>query len=550
MSIRTRSLALAALFALALLPALAFANSKQGASKPAPTKAAKTGKTLRLAIPDTSPTVDPALVADDENVQLANLLYSGLVRLDASYHVVPDAARSYKISSDHRTYTFFLRKGMRFSNGDPVTAADFRFSITRSLMPSLKSPSAPTYLLDIAGAHQVLEGKSKSVSGIKVIDALTLQITARWPVPYFLMELTYPTSFALDSKQIMKLGSTDNATWYSNPIGSGPYRLKSWDPNTKMTLVPNAYFYGVHPALKQISISLSAFPSSDVYQYVSRNLDIATLPAYDSTMLNKPGIRETSMLAIDGVYLNLKTKPFASRHVRRALTQALNRNALVTRAMGATVTPFAGYVPAGQPGYDAQLHVLPYDPVAARQELKRGGYADGRSLPQTTLYYADDPAIAKLAASIAKQWRTNLKFNVDIKALTLNTLLAKVESESLSLYLLGWSADYPDPHDWLSGLWKSNAPNNNVRYASKAFDAAVEAADVTWSSPARARLYNKAQGILVNDAVWIPLYIPHRLVYVRPTVANLALTGYGFIPRYGGWAAVHLGTAPTRSRAR
>src|SRR5205823_3647347 len=122
--------------------------------------------TLRLAIANSSPTVDPALVADEENVQLASLLYSGLVRLDPSYQVVPDAAAKYSVSPDHKTYTFYLRKGLKFSNGDPVTASDFEFSITRSLNPVLKSPSAPTYLLDIKGARAMLDGKAKSVSGV------------------------------------------------------------------------------------------------------------------------------------------------------------------------------------------------------------------------------------------------------------------------------------------------------------------------------------------------------------------------------------------------
>src|SRR5207302_1428090 len=119
------------------------------------------GPSLRLAMPNTSATVDPAQVSDEENVQLSELLYSGLVRLDSSYHVVPDAASSYSVSRDHRTYTFHLRSGLRFSNGDPVRAQDFVFAINRSLTPALKSPSAPTYLLDIKGAHLVLEGKAK-----------------------------------------------------------------------------------------------------------------------------------------------------------------------------------------------------------------------------------------------------------------------------------------------------------------------------------------------------------------------------------------------------
>src|SRR5579859_862072 len=226
-----------------LLPAITQASQHSSAPKPAATKTLTkptpkpTVVSLRIALA-VGPRVDPALVEDEESVELANLLYSGLVRLDASYRVVPSGASSYSISSDHRHYIFHLRPNLRFSNGDPVRAEDYKFAIIRSLDAGIKSPTAPVYLLDIQGAGDFLTGKAKTVSGIKVINTHTLQITTRWAVPYFLMELTYPTSYALDEKAIRKLGPMDNTAWYSSPVGSGPYRLKSWIPNGKVVLVP------------------------------------------------------------------------------------------------------------------------------------------------------------------------------------------------------------------------------------------------------------------------------------------------------------------------
>jgi ABC-type oligopeptide transport system substrate-binding subunit len=217
--------------------------------------------------------------------------------------------------------------------------------------------------------------------------------------------------------------------------------------------------------------------------------------------------------------------------------------------MGPAVTAFDGYVPLGQPGYDGHLKTLGYSVTAARAALKAAGYPAGKGFPATTLYYADDPAnpgMSKLARSIAKAWRKALGISVDTEALTLNTLLAKVQSSSLPLYLSGWSADYPDPHDWLSGQWSAGAPNNNVQYRSSRFDKLVRTADVTWDNRQRMRLYNAAQQVLVSDAAWIPLYIPHRLGYIRPEVSNLVLTGYGIIPRAGTWAGVEIRTPPPR----
>lgn len=531
-----------------MLPALA--NASPGGATPKPTATARPRSSalpLRLALPDALPKVDPALVADEENAQLAALMYSGLVRLDASYNVVLDAAARYAVSSDHRVYTFYLRKGLRFSNGDPVVADDFRFAIQRSLTPSVKSPSAPTYLLDIQGAGAVLAGKAKTVSGIKVLNSSTIQITARWAVPYFLMELTYPTSFALDEKSITKLGPPDNTSWYSNPVGSGPYRLKTWIPNNKMVLTRNPYYRGTRPVIKTITISLTPLTGqgASLYQYVTHNLDVVSLPAYDAGLLHQPGIQEKKMLSIAGVYMSSTTKPFNNVLVRRALTLAMNRSKIVSGAMGSAVTPFSGYVPPGQAGYDPQLHVLTYDTARARKDLAKAGFPSGKGFPTATLYYGVDPnnptvnlLTEKLAQSIARSWHRNLHITVSTRQLTLFTLYAKAESNSLPLYIFGWSADYPDAHDWLAAQWRTKALNNNVGYSNPKFDQTVERADVTWSWRSRASLYDTAQQILVQDAAWIPLYIPHRLVYIRPTVTNLFLTGYGLIPRKGSWAQV------------
>jgi oligopeptide transport system substrate-binding protein len=532
-----------------LLPAITQASGHSSAAKPTIKPTAKpTVVSLRIALA-VGPRVDPALVEDEESVELANLLYSGLVRLDASYKVVPAGASSYSISSDHRHYTFHLRPDFRFSNGDPVRAEDYKFAIIRSLDAGIKSPTAPVYLLDVQGAGDFLTGKAKTVSGIKVIDTHTLQITTRWPVPYFLMELTYPTSFALDEKAIRKLGPMDNTAWYSNPVGSGPYRLKSWVPNGKVVLVPNKYFPGPAPRIKQVVISVGALQGTglDLYHFVRQNIDVANL-SYDSTLVGLQGIRQTNSLIIDGIYMNVKVAPFGDKRVRRALTMALDRNSLISATMAHTVTPFGGYVPAGEAGYNPHLKLLPFDVAQARLELKAAGFPNGKGFPSTTLYYAASPGMARLVAAVAQQWRTALQIHIDTRGLEQSVLLTKQAQNSLPLYLSGWTADYPDPHDWLSLQWKSDAINNNMHYSNKAFDWYVATADVTWDWRRQQQLYNAAQESLVQDAAWLPLYIPHRLTYIRPSVDNLALTGYGVIPRSGSWAQVAVKTTSSKTK--
>src|SRR5947209_3989971 len=352
----------ALLVVLATLPAFAFASAGRSTPRVSLHARATSGTTLRLAMPDSLPTVDPALVADEDDVQLTSLLYSGLVRLDPSYQVVPDAAARIAVSPDHRVYTFYLRPNLKFSNGDALDADAFLYSISRSLNPALKSPSAPTYLLDIVGAPAYLAGKAKSVSGIKVLGPRVLQITVRWPVPYFLLELTYPTSFAVDPKSIAKSGPIDGTGWYSNPVGSGPYRLKSWVPNNRIVLSANPSYDGTVPSVKSISISLAPLQgqAADLYSYVTHNVDVVSLPVFDSGLWKQPGIKEASSLSIAGLYMSWTSKPFDNHHVRQALALALNRGTLITGKLASSVTRFAGSVPPGESGYDRHLRPLPY----------------------------------------------------------------------------------------------------------------------------------------------------------------------------------------------
>lgn len=536
-----RALALALVFSLPF-----FNRSTSSASKVEPPRSAtrlKAPALLRLAMPDTSPTVDPALVADEQNVAIAGMLYSGLVRLDSHFRVVPDAAANWTISRDHRTYTFHLRKGLKFANGDVVTAQDFRFSITRSLSPALRSPSASTYLSEIEGADAVLRGKAKKVSGVRVLNASALRITTRWPVTYFLVELSYPTSFVLDAKQLKKLGTPENLSWYAHPNGSGPYKLRSWTPNTQMVLVRNSHYGGTTASLAEVQISLTSLPSAQVYSYVHRKLDVVSLCKRDGGIAAKTGVKDVPRLTINGLYMNMKNKALRKKSVRLALGLALNRARLVSSALGRGVTPFAGFIPPGEEGYNRHLRTVVYDARHARSELEAAGYKKTKRFPSLTLYYTEDPCdakVGKLARSIVKSWRKNLHISVNTQSLTYNTLVAKVQSDALMLYLSSWSADYPDPHDWLSVPWESSSLDNDVHYDSSRFDTLTKTADVTWNFKERMRLYREAEQQLSDDIAWLPLYIPHRLVYLRPFVKNLDITGYGLIPKDGNWAEVRV----------
>jgi oligopeptide transport system substrate-binding protein len=505
---------------------------------------------LHLALPGVTPTVDPALVADQQGYLISSLLYSGLVRLVYQpaaplanrYTVVPALARRWTISPDHRTYTFYLRSGVRFSNTkhDWLTAADVVYSLKRSLNPQLNSPAAATYLSDIVGATRYLEGRSRTIAGIRALNAHTVQITVRWPVPYFLMELAYPTAFIVDRHQIQRYGAQG---WYAHLAGTGPFRVKSWTPGVGMVLVRNRYYPGPRPKLSEIDISFTPV-SSAIHAFKSGAADIIAVPMRGWTEAAKlKGFELTTALAIYGVYENYRVKPFNNHTVREAFALATNRSTLIRSTFGWRAVPFAGYIPFGEAGYDPSLRVAPYEPARARWLWHRYWsrlHRKHKPVPAITLAYANEPDQARLAKALVKMWRRVLHVKIALQALMPNVLQTSIQSGSLQLYLSDWFADYPDPHDWLSVPWKTGQPENTVHFTDARFDALMDAADETWAPSVRTQLDDRAQQRLVSENAWLPLYIPERAALVRETVHGVELTGYGLLPSGGDWANVYL----------
>ena len=187
---------------------------------------------------------DPALGPDANSALAINMVYSGLVRTDKSLNVIPDQA-TWHISDDKKTYTFNIKSGITFSDGTPVTAQSYVYTWTRALLPEVGSPVSSYLEGPIAGSDKVINGKSKTLSGVKAIDDHTLQVTLSQPTPYFLEDLTTSIFFALNQKLISQYGQK---TWIQHVegegVGTGPFMVKMWNRNVQMVLVPNPHYYG------------------------------------------------------------------------------------------------------------------------------------------------------------------------------------------------------------------------------------------------------------------------------------------------------------------
>ena len=171
------------------------------------------------------PTLDPHLTTDAGSAAIIVEVFGGLVTINPDLEVAPDLAESWDISADGRTYTFHLRGSAQFHDGKPVTAEDVLWSLERATDPKTLAPVAQQYLGDIVGVSDKLEGAAQSISGVRVVDDRTLEITIDAPKSYFLSKLTYPIAFVLDRNNV----ESAEENWLDRPNGTGPFRLTRYD---------------------------------------------------------------------------------------------------------------------------------------------------------------------------------------------------------------------------------------------------------------------------------------------------------------------------------
>ena len=200
-------------------------------------------------------TLDPAISQEASSHMYIMQIFSGLVAFDEDMNLVPDIAERWEPNEAGNTYTFYLREGVKFHNGDEVTARDFKYSWERACSPETGSPTAVTYLNDIVGVEEMLSGEADEIKGIKVLNDYTLQVSIDSPKSYFLAKLTYPVAFVVDKSNIE---SGDG--WWREPEGTGPFKLKGWEEDELLLLERNDLYYRDKAGVSHVAFRLIQGP--------------------------------------------------------------------------------------------------------------------------------------------------------------------------------------------------------------------------------------------------------------------------------------------------
>lgn len=482
------------------------------------------GGTIRLsgAPPET---LDPAMAQDVASWGYLEQIYGGLVRLDNNLQVIPDLASSWSISDDGKTYTFTLRPDAKFQSGRPITADDFKYSLDRSLAPETKSPVASVYLGDIVGAHDRLAGKATSVSGIRVVDARTLQISITAPESYFLSKLTYPTAFVVDPAMVRS-----GLSWTEHPDASGPFGVKSYRNDQALDLVRNSNYVGPAPTVGEVDYYLG--PQPPIAMYESGKLDVADVGLGDVQRVTDPqnplhdALVEVPTLSVSYLGFNVKQKPFDDLHVRRAFAYATDKTRIVNGYYRGAKKVATEMIPPGLPGYDPSFAGLPYDPNRARAELAASSYGSAANLPPIS--FTVGPGEGPFALGLTQMYQDVLGVHVSVVVLE-NSFESDLSAHDLPMFYLGWEADYPDPQDFVEVLFGPGSAANNFQYDSPKVDAWLEEARTQRDAKQRGAIYHQADAQIVDDAPAIPIDYDVNYVLVNPRIKGLKVTAMGII---------------------
>jgi oligopeptide transport system substrate-binding protein len=451
------------------------------------------------------------------------LTFSGLVSLDPRLNLTPDLAETWSISADGTVYTFTIRANAKFHDGRQVTAQDVAYSWERAASPQLKSDTALTYLGDIVGVREKYNGQAQSISGLKVLDDRTLQVTIDAPKPYFLLKLTYATAFVVDKNNVEA-----GENWVYQPNGTGPYKLKEWKSFEYITYEANQDFYLGAPSIPYVLVKLYA--GDGVRLYETGEVDLTGVGLYSAErMLNPEEPLNTQLLTgvslcTGYVVFDTTQPPFDDVNVRKAFSMAFDRQRYMDVLLRGLALPAKGPYPPGLPGFNTELRSLPYDPEGARELLQQSKY--GNAMPE--IIYTSSGIGSSVSGSVSamvEMWEQNLGVKIKIENIEYNYYYQQVFSGNHGqIFSGGWCADYPDPENFADILFHSGSAQNHGGYSNPELDALLEAARIEQDVTKRIAMYQQAEQIIVNDAP--VLFTTHSLSYelVKPYVKGFVFT--------------------------
>lgn len=499
-------------------------------------------KVLRINLSARPDSLDPQRAFASSEIAILQLVYEGLTRIDEKGKVVPGAAERWIFSNDGKTLTFYLRAGLKRADGSPLTAKQFEYAYKRAIDPRVAAP-AQSFLDDVHGAQAAysLDPKAKPDEveklidnvGVKTIDDTTLVFSFDQPTGYFPALASTWIGMPSDKNKIDR----DPDGWWLKPenhTGNGPFQVAEIQDQV-IKLTPNPNYWGGDAKLNRIEFYwLAEAAALETYRQGGLEMtrvtpDVIAQVQNDAVLARE--LARHSAARVTYLGFNVKRAPFNDKNVRKAFSQALDREGFVRDVLNGLGKPYLSWIPPGIPGYDDSVTVPAYDPSAALQTLINAGYGtpdkkkvDCNKLGTIKLTYANTPRNQLLFQFIAGGLTRNFACPVLLDPVEPNALPVIIRDPKTTpqIFLIPWEEEYAHPQNWLFLQTCAGVYAARLGYCSRDFDLAFQAANQELDFDKAIDKYKAAQKILVNDMVAAFLWNNDNAFLIKPYVRGIA----------------------------
>ncbi|WP_157955660.1 MULTISPECIES: peptide ABC transporter substrate-binding protein [Devosia] len=485
-----------------------------------------------------------------DRATFAELLQVPIATFDKEFELTPMAAESWSQSEDGLTWTFKLREGLVWSDGEPLTAEDYVFALQRAATTGYDFAWYWDFAGGIKGWKEVTEGTADvSTLGLVAVDDLTIEVTTVAPKPYLpsVTSLWYP----VPKHKVDELGD-DWALNVDTIVSSGPFEIESWEKSNNAVVFTKSDTYTgpwqaqidrleVDPTLGAPEVGLPAFLAGDAdYSF----LNTGQVPVAMSA--DPDGIRRNAVFATSYLSYDLESEPFNNVDVRRAFYYAIDREELTSTVLRDIAIPAGSILPPGYPGYNPDVVAqATFDPEKAQQFLADAGYPNGEGFPEIEIWIREEGGyngaiVPAMAQYLQAELGEHLGITVNIRQLPGADWMDGLRGATNNIFIAPYEYDYLDPSNFY-GIFYNGGRHN---YFVPEYDALVAEADSESDWDTRYALYAQAEQVMIDQGLIVPLVHPITTAIISSELGGEATepNSLGFTPldRLGHYFFTHL----------
>ena len=486
---------------------------------------------VRTAIKSDIQTIDMHKTSNNYMVPLN--VFDRLVEVevkDGKSEIVPSLAKSWDISEDGKTYILHLMEGVKFHNGEDFKADDVVYSLNRIV--TVQGAVNSSFVSQIEGFDELANGVATELSGVKAIDDYTVEIKLKEPYAGFMASLAAAPVSILDEKTTTmagdKFGIEPEFT-----VGTGPFKLKEWKLNEGIELVKNENYWKEAPKIDGVEIKVVPDTETQNIMYRNGELDILDLdymvdyiPTYKQEF--KDNLVSVPRVGITYFTFNENIEPLNNVNIRKALSMAIDRQAIVDSMYNGTASIENGIFPKGLIGHNENIEAIEYNTEKAKEILAAEGYPNGFDMEIAIDSASSDTT--KSVLEIISEQLSEIGVNASLKTYDESTWLATRKAGELGSFMSIWTADYNDPDNFIYTFFGTdeNTKLRSLNYKDKEVIDRVAKARAIINEDERIREYQALEKkIISEDRAWLPMYAKEHNFALSKNISN-------FTPNWAG----------------